>query len=125
MKRTWRGRVEAANQGPTSTHLNFRNGAKVTIVSQGFASRGDEFTGPSGKYGMMRTNAISPDNYIGALLVKNGGVYTAVGGGLLNWIPLSDDNIEFIFNDVLGGFGNNQGGYDIEMEYDTDDLLRN
>ena len=122
-KRIWKGRVEAMNGGPTSTQLNFRNGAKVTVVSQGFASRGDEFTGPSGKYGMTRWNAISPDNYIGALLVKTGGVYTAAGGGLLNWTPPSDDNVEFIYNDTRGGFGDNAGGYDVEMEYDTEDLL--
>ena len=121
----WNGRVESNQEAGVNTGLNFRQGATVTIVSSGWARYSDdrELYGPSGSFGTRRTNAPSPEEPIGALLVKTGRVFTPVGGGLLNWAPPTDDNVEFLFNDVPGKYGDNVAGFDVTMQYDDDELI--
>ncbi len=121
----WTGRVEAIQEAPINTGLNFRQGARVTIVSSGFARCKDEFAlvGPSGYLEQKRTIAPAPEENIGALLVKTGRIYTAVGGGLLNWSPPTDDNVEFVYNDSRGAYDDNAGGFDVTIQYDDEDLI--
>ena len=121
----WTGRVEAKEETPTNTGLNFRQGAQVTIVSSGYA-RNDpqaDYFGPCGFHRFFGDSAPAPDENIGALLVKTGKIYTAVGGGLLKWPPPTDDNVEFVYNDTRGNYSNNDGGFDVTMQYDDKDLL--
>ncbi len=121
----WTGRVEANQEVPVNTGLNFRQGARVTIVSSGFASCGEvQMYGPSGRFKMYDNGAPASEENIGALLVKTGRIFTAVGGGLLNWSPPTDDNVEFVYNDRRGAYGNNIGGFDVTMQYDDRDLSR-
>jgi len=56
-------------------------------------------------------------------LVKTGRIYTAVGGGLLNWSPPTDDNVEFVYNDSRGAYDDNAGGFDVTIQYDDEDLI--
>jgi hypothetical protein len=122
----WTGRVEASQEVPVNTNLNFRQGAHVTIVSTGFARFGDDqrLEGPSGRFEFHRSDAPAPEENIGALLAKTGRVFTAIAGGLLNWAPPTDDNVEFVYNDRRGTYGNNAGGFDVTMQYDDQELAR-
>lgn len=122
----WTGRVEAKQEVPVNTELNFRRGARITIVSSGFARfAGDtEMRGPSGKYQLRRADAPAPNENIGALLVKTGTICSAVGGGLLNWSPPTDDNVEFVYNDRPRTYADNAGHFDVTMQYDNNDLSR-
>ncbi|MCY2978037.1 MAG: hypothetical protein NTU79_05150 [Planctomycetota bacterium] len=119
----WTGHVNAIDETPVSTELNFKAGSKVTIVSSGFAAyKAAYWFGPSGQFQKQSPDLVAPNELTGALLVKCGHTYTSVVGGLLNWSPPTDDNLEFVYNDAPGGYFNNDGGFDLQMQYDTDDL---
>ena len=123
---TWTGRVDAKTETPISTGLNFRPGARVIIVSSGTAQAGENlrWSGPSGIGLFVHGDSLAPEEWILALLVKTGSIYTSVGGGLLNWSPPTDDNVEFVVNDVPGLYGDNRGGFDVIMQYDDENLMR-
>jgi hypothetical protein len=122
--------VDSKKEVPENTGLYFKTGAKVTIVSSGWARHGDtaeaqtsEMRGAHGRYDWYRHNARVPDKRIGALLVKNGQNYTALEGGLLNWSPPHTDVLELVYNDTVGGYSNNDGFFVVQIEYDPNDLL--
>lgn len=121
----WSGHVDAKNETPVNTGLNFSLDAKVTIVSSGTAALGDGHTwfGPSGQVHETRGHNISPGNWKLALLVKTGKIYTPIKGGLLNWTVPTDDNVEFVVNEEPGKYGDNYGGFDVTMQYDDEDLI--
>jgi len=113
------------SETPVNTGLNFRQGARVTIVSSGFARCGPSYDsyGPTGNIMFSAVEVIAPEEWVGALLVKTGNIYTSVGGGLLNWTPPTDDNVEFVYNDTPEWYGDNAGGFDVTMQYDDEDLI--
>ncbi len=128
---SWSGYVAANSSSPINTGLNLRSNASVTIVSEGFGrnyspegTEGVGYCGPSGYFRQTHDNAASPVHYIGALLAKTGAIYTAVGGGLLDWSPPTDDNLEFVYNDriVDDGYGDNNGGFNVTIKYDDEEL---
>lgn len=123
---TWIGRVDAKSETPISTRLNFRPDARVIIVSSGtaLAGAGWPWSGPTGVGLAVRGDCLAPEEWVLALLVKTGSIYTPVGGGLLNWSPPTDDNVEFVVNDVPRYYGDNGGGFDVMMQYDDEDLAR-
>jgi len=133
--------VPASSHNPISTGLNFAEGAKVTIVSEGVAligpiKEGWKYQGAEGEtapspppeaFGFTR---ISMEANWGALLAATGTVFTPLHGGLLNWSPPTDDNLSFIVNDTLNavrelpnGFSDNQGGFDVTVWYNDKDLV--
>jgi hypothetical protein len=117
--------VSARNPLPTSSELRRSSPeTRITITSRGQANRGggNRLESPYGEIGKKYKNAISPENYIGALLVKTGYYYTPIEGGLVNWKPPTDNIIEFIYNDTHGGFNNNTGGFTVIIEYNIGDL---
>lgn len=125
-------KVPANSPNPINTRLRLKKGAKIHIVSQGVVQLAQMFgsVGPVGMtwidprytpetYGMSRL--YTSYNY-GALVVLCGDQIQAVGGGLLNWIIPSPDEINLHINDVSILFNDNNGAFGVEIEYDTEDL---
>jgi hypothetical protein len=123
---TWEGRVDAKNEAPINTGLNFKRGSKITIVASGYARPKDDWhlVGAAGYVRERRNDAPAPDAPIGALIAKTGEIYTFIGCGLINWSPPTDDNLQLLYNDRRGTYHDNEGGFNVQIVYDEDSLLR-
>ena len=124
----WTGYVNATSETPMNSELNLKKGSKVTIVASGEASicQGSDkhpYVGPTGECKKTLPNLIARNEYRGALLIKNGDILTPIGGGLIDWPVPNDNNMEFIINDIPGGYHDNLGGFWVTLKYNDQDLL--
>jgi hypothetical protein len=116
--------VEANNEQGTSTGLNFKRGSHFNVVATGQVKwdPGREWVGPSGS-NFTDGNSTWPPAPVGALLLRSGQQFAVVGGGLLNFSPLTPDEIVFLMNDGRGGYWNNSGSFSVTIEYDDGMLI--
>ncbi len=124
--------VRANNPNPTNTQLRFRKDAKINIVSRGTINIGGHHihAGPVGRtyvpprelpetYGWKR---LYPSQNYGALMALCGSEVKAIGGGLLNWSMRTPDPLRLHINDAEPLYNDNDGFFEVDVEYDTSDL---
>jgi hypothetical protein len=118
--------VDATKDEPVKSGLHFKPGSLITIVASGRgvwnSGIGDRY-GPSGVVGPSNPgNCFAPNCPLGCVVVIRGATYDSIEGGLAQWDPNSTDELQFVYNDVPGGYGDNFGTFEVRVLYDSTDI---
>jgi hypothetical protein len=116
--------VDARRKAPTNTGLTFKEGAEITIVSEGRARYSEDarMHGPRGAIpSFMRADAPAPRIPIGSLLAKIGDFYIQVGPTFTGNVPQGE--LGFVYNDRPGMYRDNDGHFSVTIVFNGDDVI--